>query len=54
MSAPRNEALQIDPISSSALLLDKVTELEEFLTDIEHRVLLELGYAKLPNTTAQT
>lgn len=54
VSALRNEALQIDPNSSSALLLDKVTELEEFLTDIEHRVLLELGYAKLPNTTAQT
>ncbi len=54
VSALRNEALQIDPNSSSALLLEKVTELEEFLTDIEHRALLELGYAKLPETTSQT
>ena len=54
VTALRNEALQIDSISSSALLLDKVTELEEFLTEIEHRVLLELGYAKLPEATSQT
>lgn len=54
VSALRNEALQINQSSSSALLLDKVTELEEFLTEIEHRVLLELGYAKLPETSSQT
>lgn len=49
----RNEALQIDPDLSSALLLDNLAELEEFLTEVEHRVLIELGYAKPPEASAQ-
>ncbi len=53
----RSEALQIVPESSSALLVDKLAELEEFMTDVEHRVLLELGHARLPvaddRTTAE-
>lgn len=50
----RNEALQVDASSSSALLLDKVTEMEEFLTEVEHRVLIELGHATLPDPVTQT
>src|SRR5262249_668598 len=49
----RDNALHIDSSFSSALLLDNVTELEEYLTDIEHRILLELGYAQLPEAQAQ-
>ncbi|MBI3371463.1 MAG: M48 family metalloprotease [Betaproteobacteria bacterium] len=48
VSALHDEALQIDPNACSALLLENVSELEELLTKIEHRVLLECGYAKLP------
>lgn len=53
VAALRNDALQFEPNSCSANLLQKMTELEELLTEIEHRVLLELGYAKLPKATAQ-
>lgn len=49
----RNEALQIDQNSSSTLLLERLAELEEFLTDVEYRVLIESGYAKLPEVSAQ-
>jgi hypothetical protein len=49
----RDDALSIDPNSSSALLLDNVSELEEYLTDLEHRILLELGYAQLPEAQAE-
>lgn len=49
----RNEALQIASDASSALLLDKLEELEEFLTQVEHQVLLELGHAKLPEAEAE-
>src|SRR5262249_51485207 len=49
----RDNALHIEPSSSSALLLDKVTELEEYLTDLEHQKLLALGYAQLPEVQAQ-
>jgi len=54
VSLLRNEALQFDASSSSALLLDNVTQTEEFLTDVEHRVLVELGQARLPAGTAAT
>ena len=48
VSGLRDEALQVDASSAAALLFDKVTEMEEFLTEVEHRVLLELGHTMLP------
>jgi len=45
--------LQIDPNRSSALLLDNLAELEEFLTEVEHRVLIEAGYATPPEASAE-
>lgn len=53
IAALRNDALNIDSSSSSALLLDRVTELEEYLTELEHQVLLSLGYAHLPKEPEQ-
>jgi Zn-dependent protease with chaperone function len=50
----RAEALRIDSSQSSAHVLERLEELEQVLTDVEQRVLLELGYAKLPETSAQT
>lgn len=47
----RDEALRIDPNLSSALLLDNLAELEEFLTGVEHRVLIEVGYATPPEAS---
>ncbi|MGL5327426.1 MAG: M48 family metallopeptidase [Aeromonas sp.] len=42
------DALTIDENDSSANLLVNLTAIEEELTDVEHRYLLELGAAKLP------
>jgi Zn-dependent protease with chaperone function len=50
----RDEALAIDAEASSASLLTNPTEIEEELTDIEHRVLLELGVARLPEGEQQS
>ena len=44
----KQDALVIDADTSSANLLAHLTALEEELTDVEHRFLLELGAAKLP------
>lgn len=44
----RDSALVIDTAASSANLLTNATQIEEDLTELEHRVLLELGIAQLP------
>jgi Zn-dependent protease with chaperone function len=50
----RKEALTVHPDTSSASLLTNATEIEEELTDVEHRVLLELGAARLPEGEQQS
>lgn len=49
----RDSALAIDTATSSANLLSNATQIEEELTVIEHRVLLERGMAWLPEDEQQ-
>jgi Zn-dependent protease with chaperone function len=49
----REESLNIDLDASSANLLANPTEIEEELTEIEQRMLLEIGAASLPETPQQ-
>lgn len=49
----RDSALAIDTATSSANLLSNATQIEEELTEIEHRVLLKLGIARLPEDEQQ-
>lgn len=49
----REESLNIDLGASSANLLANPTEIEEELTEIEQRMLLEIGAASLPETPQQ-
>jgi Zn-dependent protease with chaperone function len=49
----RDEALVIHAEASSVSLLANPTAIEEELTDVEHRVLLELGVARLPEGEQQ-
>jgi Zn-dependent protease with chaperone function len=50
----KQDALTIDENDSSANLLANLTAIEEELTDVEHRFLLELGAAKLPEDEPQS
>jgi Zn-dependent protease with chaperone function len=50
----KQNALTIDADTSSANILTQLTALEEELTDVEHRFLLELGAAKLPEDEQQS
>jgi len=50
----RDEVLAMDAEVSSASLLTNPAVIEEELTDVEHRVLLELGVARLPEGEPQS
>lgn len=50
----KQDALTINADTSSANLLTHLTEIEEELTDLEHRFLLEIGAAKLPEGEEQS
>lgn len=50
----RQDALTIDADTSSTNLLANPTAIEEELTDVEHRLLLELGAARLPEGEQQS
>ncbi len=50
----KQDALIINENDSSANLLANLTAIEEELTDVEHRFLLELGAAKLPEDESQS
>jgi Zn-dependent protease with chaperone function len=50
----RDRTLAIDVAATSANLLTNPTAIEEELTDVEHRVLLELGIARLPEGEKQS
>jgi Zn-dependent protease with chaperone function len=53
VDALRQDALTIDADASSINLLTNSTKFEEELTDIEHKFLLELGAARLPDREQQ-
>lgn len=50
----RTSALQIDPCSSSAQLLENVTKLEENLTEVIHRIIVEHGIVQRQDEDGQT